>query len=352
MAALLSALLFVAMEAGLGLKQACLPVCSGDDCITVNRARLDFDSAEEVCRRKNGELLTLQTDTYQRIFKTLAEALPGNFWIGLRLSGGSCSNLSEPLRGYKWTSGSEKKTLNWSAVIWADERNVCPPYCVSVSQHGTWTERACSVKADGFLCRTREKNFCWEKEVFFKDSQGCIKGPCEQKCNDTEGGFKCSCFTGYIPDSSDPRRCRVHCPEQRCPSVCPEGCHCPDGFVKNEEMCEDINECENNGCHHGCVNTFGSFWCYCRPGFHLKENGNCYKAKSHHPAELMTPTHKNTTLKGSSAPAGPFLWIWVVAAVTLVATVVLVRLYVVRRQKRRERSSSQQPAAAADHQVH
>jgi hypothetical protein len=37
----------------------------------------------------------------------------------------------------------------------------------------------------------------------------------------------------------------------------------------------DINECDtNNGdCQHSCRNTYGSFNCYCRPGYSLMSDG-------------------------------------------------------------------------------
>ncbi|XP_063245186.1 hemicentin-1-like [Bacillus rossius redtenbacheri] len=49
---------------------------------------------------------------------------------------------------------------------------------------------------------------------------------------------------------------------------------CPEGFALNEKFmhCADVNECRDklaNGCHYTqqCENLFGSYRCYCRPGF-------------------------------------------------------------------------------------
>ena len=52
----------------------------------------------------------------------------------------------------------------------------------------------------------------------------------------------------------------------------------------------DIDECSeqsNGGCHHGCVNTPGSFRCSCRPGFRLVPNGKRCIGK--HPLHHLLP---------------------------------------------------------------
>lgn len=52
----------------------------------------------------------------------------------------------------------------------------------------------------------------------------------------------------------------------------------------------DIDECSeqsNGGCHHGCVNTPGSFRCSCRPGFRLVRNGKRCIGK--HPLHHLLP---------------------------------------------------------------
>ena len=38
-------------------------------------------------------------------------------------------------------------------------------------------------------------------------------------------------------------------------------------------MCTDINECESSSCEHNCINTPGSFACYCREGYELNNDG-------------------------------------------------------------------------------
>lgn len=45
----------------------------------------------------------------------------------------------------------------------------------------------------------------------------------------------------------------------------------------------DVNECQvhNGGCQHRCVNTRGSYYCECNPGFRLHIDGRTCIGKSH-----------------------------------------------------------------------
>ncbi|XP_037833808.1 complement component C1q receptor [Kryptolebias marmoratus] len=342
-------LVLLFFEPGFGLKRtsSCLPVCSGEDCITVNQKRVDFQSAEEACRSRNGELLTLQSETHQRIFDDLSKKLSGSFWIGLRLPAGSCSDLSAPLRGYEWTSGN--RTFTPSHVRWTDNLKLCFPCCVSLSNNQEWKESLCSDKTNGFLCRTKQQHACQEKERIFKKTDGCKSGPCEHQCSSVKEGYKCSCFSGYKPDREDPRRCRLFCGQETCPAVCEsrDQCSCPDGFVLGEQTCEDIDECDMDQCEHSCLNSFGGFMCFCLDGFVLVDHVKCVPAAAAEGFFITTPAVefvKNGTLRRSAGTEWVFLWIWVVVAVTLVLSVFLIRFQVVKRQKRREQT--QQAAAA------
>ncbi|XP_040916766.1 fibrillin-3-like [Toxotes jaculatrix] len=338
---LMSVIFLLSCKTGFGMKQpsTCRPVCTGSDCITVNQERVDFKTAEEACRDNNGELMTLQPETDENILDNLSQELFGNFWIGLHLAAGTCSNLSAPLRGYEWTSGSTPSSFVPSFGIWKDSIKVCSPSCVSLSKDQMWTERPCLDKIDGYLCRTKHKDACQAQELseprVFKSSKGCSAGPCEHICKDVEGGYECSCFTGYSPDSKDPRQCKVYCGEQKCPIVCDthDSCSCPSGFVRNEKFCVDIDECEMRECAQGCENTFGSFVCSCKEGFVLKGQVHCVKAEHREGFVITTPittaflqsdTNLNT-VRASSTPAGGLLWIrtFIALAVAIFISVVL-----------------------------
>lgn len=338
----------------------CRPFCSGTDCITVNQHRVDFPTAEAACRDMNGQLMTFQSEADESTLGIFNQGLYGSFWIGLRLPAAACSNLSAPLRGYQWTSAGEHRSFIPSSSTWKHSVRVCSPRCVSLSHDQKWTERPCSDTADGFLCKTKHKDACRAQGLsdqnVIKSSKRCTDAPCQHSCKDVKGGYICSCFKGYIPDSKDPQRCRIHCAQQKCPPVCELGsCSCADGFILSETLCEDINECENYGCDQECKNTFGSFSCSCRKGFVLKDEVKCVKAKDGEGSVVTTPVVTsvvkpvgNHTVKGSTAPAGGFLWVWVLLVVAVVVFIVVIRFHVVKRQKRREQISSQQSAAPVD----
>ncbi|KAG8013547.1 Complement component C1q receptor [Nibea albiflora] len=349
--------IFLLSKAGFCMKQArtCRPFCTGSDCITLNQDRLDFEAAKEACRNKNGELATFQLETDENILDILRQGLYGDFWIGLHLPDGACSNLSVPLRGYEWISGSMHRSFIPSFRAWKDSVKVCSPRCVSLSNDQKLTERLCSDKTDGFLCKTKHKDACQAQEIsnsfIFNSTKGCSSGPCQHLCKNVKGGYECSCFKGYIPDSNAPEQCKLHCAQQKCPAV--NTCECPKGYLCEENMCIDINECEMEYCDQKCKNTFGSYVCSCKEGFVLKGEVKCTKAADSNGFVFTTPVAEgfakptpNNTVKGASATG--FLWLWIFIAVAVVVLIFVIRFCVVKRQKNREQNSIQQSSFPVD----
>ncbi|KAL4608877.1 epidermal growth factor-like protein 6 [Arapaima gigas] len=106
--------------------------------------------------------------------------------------------------------------------------------------------------------------------------------PCEHRCMNTHGSYKCYCLNGYMlmPDGScaDSRTCALaHC-QYGCEEVQGEiQCLCPSAGLQlgpDQRTCVDIDECESRKdlCpfNKRCVNTFGSYFCKCHIGFELK----------------------------------------------------------------------------------
>ncbi len=103
-------------------------------------------------------------------------------------------------------------------------------------------------------------------------------------CENTKGGFSCSCYAGYEGDGVD---CTpLHCPggcadEASCKQV--NGayqCVCDNGFLGDGQECVDLDECsasELNNCpiDSTCQNTTGSFECVCGDGFEFTASAGC-----------------------------------------------------------------------------
>lgn len=324
---LASICILLSLKSGFCMKSTstCRLFCSGTDCITLNQDRVNFERAENMCRDRKGALMMFHSEAGESIFDILSRELHGDFWIGLRLPAGACSNLSAPMRGYEWTSAGAHSSFIPSPSTWRDTRVVCAPHCVSLSSDRKWTERPCEVKTDGYLCRAKHGDACqaWEHSdpTFFRGSESCSTAPCEHVCTVVKGGIRCSCSKGYKPDSKDPRRCKIHCGQEKCPAICDKNtggsCQCPNGYLAAGNICEDIDECSMNECSQECQNTFGSFVCSCQEGFVLKDQVKCIKATPVIEA-IAKPAGNNGTLTGSSATPGSFLWIWIVTAVAVV----------------------------------
>ncbi|XP_012935927.1 uncharacterized protein LOC101854936, partial [Aplysia californica] len=112
---------------------------------------------------------------------------------------------------------------------------------------------------------------------------------CKQKCANSDGGFSCSCYTGYKlqADQTSCSACQHPYYGEDCKSICDcnghgtcdsvRGCICSDGW-KGESCSQDVNECaeKEQPCpdNQVCSNTVGSYTCSCDEGF-ATVNGTC-----------------------------------------------------------------------------
>ncbi|NP_956272.1 growth arrest-specific protein 6 precursor [Danio rerio] len=115
----------------------------------------------------------------------------------------------------------------------------------------------------------------WSGATCQNDVDECISGNggCEHVCNNTMGSYKCSCEDGYRLSGHHSCLDVDECVET--PDVCGSAhcsnliggleCLCDEGFIYDNisRSCVDVDECETHVCEEECVNTPGSFRCFC-----------------------------------------------------------------------------------------
>ncbi|XP_057698639.1 nephronectin a isoform X6 [Corythoichthys intestinalis] len=115
--------------------------------------------------------------------------------------------------------------------------------------------------------------FCWEARAEFDGrwprQMASSNGLCRY-------GARVDCCWGWT------RRSWGHC-QPLCPSGCKHGdcvgpnkCKCHAGFT-GKTCNQDLNECglKPRPCKHRCMNTYGSYKCYCLNGFMMMPDGTC-----------------------------------------------------------------------------
>uniref|UniRef100_A0A8B9JQR2 Growth arrest-specific 6 n=1 Tax=Astyanax mexicanus TaxID=7994 RepID=A0A8B9JQR2_ASTMX len=114
----------------------------------------------------------------------------------------------------------------------------------------------------------------------------CSKGNggCDHECTNSMGSYHCSCHNGYALSGHHTCLDIDECEDS--PDVCGTAqcrnligsyeCLCETGYVYDNETktCQDVDECESRVCEEECVNTPGSFRCFCdgRQGKKLRQD--------------------------------------------------------------------------------
>ncbi|CAI9169699.1 unnamed protein product [Rangifer tarandus platyrhynchus] len=175
---------------------------------------------------------------------------------------------------------------------------------------GSQNSKACALRCppksscvNGSACRCAPGFISSSGEIFTDPLESCDDinecGPpslvycgSSADCQNTEGGYYCTCSPGYEPTSGvttfqneSENTCQDVDECQHRPRVCKgrsicintQGsytCQCPPGLEfnpKDPRNCTDVNECTSGEkpCHNSthCLNFVGSYECRCRPGW-------------------------------------------------------------------------------------
>ncbi|ROL51918.1 Complement component C1q receptor [Anabarilius grahami] len=322
--------------------------CTAEACLTLHLEEEQFEKAKEKCVNNGGNLVTMRNDNeFQRVKSALLAAedsiLNSTVWIGLELPKSRCTDFTEELHGFKWTSEpNDSKYSKWKKkplstctenrcvsisladdLKWTDgscresafymckfiSKGMCKaivmeepddvkynlPFLERQTQnerlamlpHGTWAEILCGGSEDTqsftSFCSDKDGIFGWTNSERFcaRNKRSCKhkNGGCDHRCYETAGeSVRCECREGYyLMDDQVNCVLRNNCENSPCQSKCIPtsagfSCACAEGFQLAEDniRCVDVDECNQRICgKHGCLNTLGSYFCMCNPGFRL-----------------------------------------------------------------------------------
>ncbi|KAI1883601.1 hypothetical protein AGOR_G00233250 [Albula goreensis] len=142
---------------------------------------------------------------------------------------------------------------------------------------GGWPRQMASSSG---LCRYGARiDCCWG---WTRQSWGHCQPVCQHGCKHGEcvGPNKCKCYPGFTGKTcnQEDKQGYVAPPiwDSHPPIFLPVD-HLPEGL-----SLEDLNECglKPRPCKHRCMNTYGSYKCYCLNGYMLMPDGTCGNART------------------------------------------------------------------------
>ncbi|XP_063293273.1 layilin isoform X2 [Pelobates fuscus] len=125
--------------------------------------RVNFEEAQESCKRDGGHLMTIRSEAEQRLIEKLIQSLTtsdGDFWLGLRRTEEDIQNSSDCQSLYSWVDGSKPTFWNW----YVDEPSCGSEVCVVMYHQPSappgvgglykfqWNDDRCNMK-NNFICK-------------------------------------------------------------------------------------------------------------------------------------------------------------------------------------------------------
>ncbi|XP_052462978.1 epidermal growth factor-like protein 6 isoform X1 [Carassius gibelio] len=108
----------------------------------------------------------------------------------------------------------------------------------------------------------------------YRQSRQSLAGVCRY-------GSRLECCYGWKKNSKGhcEAQCDLGCKHGEC--VGPNKCKCFPGYT-GKTCSQDLNECglKPRPCEHRCMNTFGSYMCYCLNGYMLMPDGSCANSRT------------------------------------------------------------------------
>lgn len=287
-----------------------IPTCTAEACFTVHLKEKDFEKASENCVNNGGNLVTMRNDNEFHSVKSAllaADSSNSKLWIGLALLKGRCTDFTEELHGFRWTSEpNESKYSKWKKkpLSTCTEKR-----CVSISLADDlkWTDGSCKDRAF-YMCKYISKGMCkpivMEKPGDVKYNLPFLQKPQTHseklamlphgtwveiqrgESKDAESFVSvCDKKDGMFGWTNSERFCardNRSCARKNggCDHLCSETagasvrCECRDGYylMDDQVSCALRNTCENSPCKSKCISTAAGFLCACADGFQLSED--------------------------------------------------------------------------------
>lgn len=263
-------------------------ICNKNSCVVIYFQRKTFLDAWRSCRKQGGNLVTIKSPEETALIATLfsnlelMESSHVFVWIGLQRQPRKCAS-GRPMRGFSWITGEQDtQYTNWQQE---DSPHTCSvPRCVSIGYSATaqenqdnfkWKDGPCSIPVDGYLCRYSFSGMC---QAISNEGYG-------NALYTTPFDLVSSLLT-HIPFGSV---ATVPCLTKGDQTVlCTQREDETVGWNRDPPFCSDIPKIswcdkDNGGCHHYCIEDDNHYYCDCKEGFLLAEDGvSCFQTDPCH----------------------------------------------------------------------